>query len=311
MTGVRYPYWFGLRPEAWMGGQYGFVRNQAVTPAGRVFTRVHQGIDIRPLYRDHAGNPLDTVRAIAGGRVAFVNPDPGASAYGVYAVVEHDWDRTPVFSLYAHLDSLKVDSSAVVAAGQPVGRMGYTGQGLHRERAHLHLEIVLLLNQHYEEWHDLFYGTPNLQGVFFGRNLMGVDPAQLYLDLEREPGLTFSEYVRRQPVAYRLALPGDRPLDVLERYPWLAADGVRPADHRLPGSWVIGFTREGVPVEIDRQDEHVPEPRVAYVTLEVQRRHLSTGGILARTEQGYLLTRAGRAYAALLATTEGDVPPWF
>jgi murein DD-endopeptidase MepM/ murein hydrolase activator NlpD len=301
----------GLRPEGWMGGRYGFVRNQAVTPIGRVFTRVHQGIDIRPLGRDANDNPTDSIRAISDGRVAFVNAQPGSSSYGIYLVVEHDWDRSPVYSLYAHLASVSVDSSAAVARGDSMGRMGFTGAGLHRGRAHLHLEIALLVNRNYEEWHDAFFGTPNHQGVFFGRNLMGVDPAALFLALEEEPDLSFSEFVRRQPVAYRLAIPGDRPLDILERYPWLAAEGVSPRDTRATGSWVVSFTREGVPIEVARQDGHVAGPEVVYVTDEVQRRYLSTGGVLVRTDLGYQLTRAGRAYAALLATTPGNVPPWF
>lgn len=301
----------GLRPFRWMGGQYGFVRNVAPTPLGNTFTRLHQGIDIRPVHRDQQGAPLDTVRAIADGTVAYVNPSAGRSSYGIYAVLRHDWDDSPVFSLVAHLSSVNVTAGTVVTAGTPLGRMGYTGAGLARHRAHVHLEIAFLINEHYQLWHDAYYGSQNPHGAFFGRNLVGVNPSELYLALEEEPGLTFREFVDRRPVAYRMVIPGQFPLNVLERYPWLAAEGVSPGDTDPRGAWLVSFTREGVPVEIARQAQPVAEPQVVYVSDKVQRNHLSTAGILARGTDGYRLSRDGRAYAALLATTSDGVPPWF
>ncbi|MDQ6861282.1 MAG: M23 family peptidase, partial [Verrucomicrobiota bacterium] len=67
----------GVKTTPWEGGQYGFVRNPVETPSGFVYTRFHEGIDIRPLRRDAAGEPLDPVRAIADGAVAYVNNVPG------------------------------------------------------------------------------------------------------------------------------------------------------------------------------------------------------------------------------------------
>jgi len=300
-----------LRPERWMGGQYGFVRNVARTPAGPTFTRVHQGVDIRPLHRDARGEPLDTVRAIGDGRVVFANRAAGGSNYGRYVILRHDWDGSDVYTLSAHLATVSVANGAAVAAGAPLGRMGYTGVGLDRARAHLHLEVGLMLNQHYARWHQAFYGSRDPRGRYFPRNLMGLDPSALFLALEEDPYLTFAEFVGRQPVAFRLALPGDRPLDVLARYPWMGTGGATVADAGRPGAWVVGFTREGVPVEIGRQAASVREPSVLYVSDEVRRGHLATGGLLARTGNGYQLTRAGKAHAALLATTASSVPRWF
>src|SRR5256886_9027285 len=59
----------GEKSTPWEGGQYGFVRNPVETAAGIVYTRFHEGIDIRPLQRDASGEPLDTVHAIAAGVV--------------------------------------------------------------------------------------------------------------------------------------------------------------------------------------------------------------------------------------------------
>jgi hypothetical protein len=300
-----------LRPELWMGGQYGFVRNVAQTPAGPTFTRVHQGVDIRPMYRDAESVPLDTVRVIDDGIVVYILNNPGGSNYGRYVVVQHTWDESGVYSLYAHLDSVWVERGAHLASGTPIGRMGYSGQGLHRGRAHLHLEVAFMASQHFDLWNDAFHGTENIHGLYIGRNFVGIDPAEMYLEIHDNPDLTFAEFVRSRPVGYRIAIPGEYPLDLFERHPWLGADGVSPADAGPEGSWVVGFTREGVPVEIDRQDAPVPVPQVVYVKDEVRRDHLSTAGYLVREDDEYRLTRAGLGYAALLATTPDGVPAWF
>src|SRR6201982_4246470 len=98
----------GVKSTPWEGGQYGFVRDPTDTAGGVVYTRFHEGIDIRPLHRDEHGEPLDEVRAIADGKVAHVNPVPTYSNYGKYIVIEHHWDSSNYYSLYGHLSSIAV-----------------------------------------------------------------------------------------------------------------------------------------------------------------------------------------------------------
>jgi murein DD-endopeptidase MepM/ murein hydrolase activator NlpD len=301
----------GLRTAGWEGGQYGFVRSPARTPGGLILSQLHEGLDIRPLERDARGEPLDTVVAVADGVVAYVNRGAGSSSYGRYVVVRHRWDRSPVYSLYAHLSSTAVSEGDSVRIGEALGQLGYTGRGTAQHRAHVHLEIGLLLNEHFQRWFDAYYGSRNFHGLYFGKNIAGVNPAALYRSLRQDATLSFAEFVRRQPVAYRLALPGDRPLDLLERYSWLAEGDVAPADTAETGAWVVSFTREAVPVRIARRSEPVAEPEVVYVAPNVRRGHLSTAGYLARGTDDYHLTRDGRAYVALLATSADGVPPWF
>ena len=81
----------GVKSTPWEGGQYGFVRDPTDTAGGVVYTRFHEGIDIRPLHRDAHGEPLDEVHAIADGKVVHVNSVPGYSNYGKYIVIEHRW----------------------------------------------------------------------------------------------------------------------------------------------------------------------------------------------------------------------------
>src|ERR1051325_1405044 len=72
----------GEKSYPWEGGQYGFVRDPVETGAGIVYRRFHEGIDIRCLHRDSRGEPLDEVRAIADGKVVYVNPVAGRPYFG-------------------------------------------------------------------------------------------------------------------------------------------------------------------------------------------------------------------------------------
>src|SRR5437660_2017961 len=146
----------GVKSTPWEGGQYGFVRDPTDTAGGVVYTRLHEGIDIRPLHRDAHGEPLDEVRAIADGKVTYANLVPGYSNYGKYIVIEHHGDSSSYYSLYVHLISIAVQSGDVLNSGQRIAVMGYTGTGLNRERAHLHLELNLMLSHQFEAWYNTF-----------------------------------------------------------------------------------------------------------------------------------------------------------
>src|SRR5881392_202355 len=98
----------GVKSTPWEGGQYGFVRDPIETSAGIVYTRFHEGIDIKPLRRDARNEPLDEVRAIADGKVVHTNLVPGYSNYGNYVVIEHRWAGSNYYSLYGHLSSIAV-----------------------------------------------------------------------------------------------------------------------------------------------------------------------------------------------------------
>jgi murein DD-endopeptidase MepM/ murein hydrolase activator NlpD len=298
----------GLRNAGWEGGQYGFVRSPARGSRGMIFSRPHEGLDIRPLHFDARSEPTDTVRAISDGRVVYANRRAGSS-YGRYVVVEHRWDGAPVYSLYAHLERVDVRARDSVAAGDPLGRLGYTGRGTAKHRAHVHLEVNLLLNEHFDRYFDEYYRGRNLHGLYFGRNLAGLDAEALYRTHRHNPTFSFPAFVRQRPAAYRVAIPGTYPLDLLERYPWMADDGATAPDSA--GAWVVSFTQEGVPVRVARRDEPVEAPEVVWVADRIERHRLSTNGMIARGDSAYHLTRDGRAAAALLATSERGVPPWF
>ena len=116
-----------------------------------LYLRFHEGIDIKPLSRTTRGEPLDRVRSIADGIVVHASNVSRHSNYGRFVVVEHWWDGSPYYSLYAHLNEIYVDREQEVVSGEALGLLGYTGVGINRRRAHVHLEINLMLKSVYAE----------------------------------------------------------------------------------------------------------------------------------------------------------------
>src|SRR5437667_12842367 len=96
----------GRKSTPWEGGQYGFVRDPVETAIGFVYTRFHEGIDIRCLRRDARGEPLNEVRAIANGKVVHTNLVPGYSNYGKHLVIEHRWNGRADYSRYVHTSAI-------------------------------------------------------------------------------------------------------------------------------------------------------------------------------------------------------------
>jgi murein DD-endopeptidase MepM/ murein hydrolase activator NlpD len=252
----------GVKSTPWEGGQYGFVRDPTDAAGGIVYTRFHEGIDIRPLHRDANGEPLDEVHAIADGKVAHVNPVPGYSNYGKYIVVEHRWNGSNYYSLYGHLSSIAVQPGDAVKRGQRIAVMGYTGTGLNRERAHLHLELNLMLSDQFEGWYNTFFrNDPNHNGIYNGMNLIGLDIARLYLALHKNRSLTIPEFLSREETFYKVTLSKSRHFELPKFYPWMLTTGSR----NDKSSWEISFAQSGVPLRIEPSDKSVTQPELSYV----------------------------------------------
>ena len=286
----------GVKSTPWEGGQYGFVRDPVETTAGIVYTRFHEGIDIRPLQRDERGEPLDQVRAIAAGLVVHTNLVAGFSNYGKYVVVEHRWDGCNYYSLYGHLSSIQVHVGQRVQQRDQLGVMGHTGDGLNQTRAHLHLELNLMLSRQFESWHDsLFKTDPNHNGLYNGINLMGIDIARLYLALRKQPSLTIPEFLSEDETLYRVLLPDSSHFDLRRFYPWMVAQ----KNGEKPVSWEVSFNRAGVPLKIEARVKHVGEPELSYLKKGIDPGYLTRGQIAGRGD-GAHLTEKGRQFMRLL-----------
>jgi len=287
----------GVKSTPWEGGQYGFVRDPVETPAGIVYTRLHEGIDIRPLQRDERGEPLDQVRAIAAGVVVHTNLVPGFSNYGKYVVVEHLWDGCNYYSLYGHLSSIQVHVGQRVQERDQLGVMGHTGEGLNQTRAHLHLELNLMLSRQFESWHDsLFKTDPNHQGLYNGLNLIGIDIARFYLALRKRPSLTIPEFLSEDETLYRVLFPDSTHFDLRKFYPWMLAQ----KNTEKPVSWEVSFNRAGVPLKIEPSGKHVGEPELSYLKKSGIDPSYQTRGQIAGRGEGAHLTGKGKQFMRLL-----------
>jgi hypothetical protein len=252
----------GEKSTPWEGGQYGFVRNPVETSAGVVFTRFHEGIDIRPLRRDGRGEPLDEVRAIADGTVVHTSAVSGFSNYGRFVVVEHRWEGSSYYSLYGHLSAIAAKTGAEIRRGEILGVMGHTGEGLNRARAHLHLELNLMLSRQFEGWYDhSFKNDPNRHGIYNGFNLAGIDIARLYLELRKRPALTIPEFLSEEEAFYKVIVPRSKYFDLVNFYPWM----IRKVNDEKAEAWEVSFNRAGVPLKIEPAQKAVRAPELSYI----------------------------------------------
>jgi len=294
----------GVRSRPWEGGQYGFVRNPRHTSAGIVFTRFHEGVDIKPIHRDGRGEPLDTVRTIDDGYVVYVNNVEGLSSYGKYVVVEHWWSGSPFYSLYAHLNAVHVSAGDQVYQGDRLGRLGYTGRGLNKRRAHLHFEINMMLNESFGDWYEGQYRARNRHDVYNGINLSGLDVADLYISLQRNPWLTIDEFILSQEAFFKVAVPASGPLDIAYRYDWLNSKPNPPESE--VSTWEISLTASGLPVRVEPSSRSISKPVVTAVARSPVSYGYVTNGRLAGSGDKYHLSRSGERYAELLMLTYPD-----
>src|SRR5437667_5359700 len=287
----------GVKSTPWEGGQYGFVRDPVETPEGIVYTRFHEGIDIRPLQRDARGEPLDQVRAIADGKVVHVNLVPGYSNYRNYIVIEHCLDRSRYYSLYGHLSAIAVRPGQTVRRGQGIAVMGYTGAGLNQARAHVHLELNFMLSHRFESWYNACHkNDPNHNGIYNGINLAGLDIARLYLALRKNPSLTIPDFIAEEETFYKVTLPKSRHFELPKLYPWMLTGA---AGTELP-SWEVSFARSGLPLKIEPSDKHVMQPELSYFKKSsIDYSYLTRDEISGRAETAHL-TEYGRRLMQLL-----------
>jgi len=206
-------FFVGTVGKPWVTGTFGCVRSEG--------NQLHEGLDIRCLQRDKRGEPLDPVMATSDGSVAYINRRPSLSNYGNYIILRHQIEGLEIYSLYAHLREVGpgLSSGQAVKAGETIGVMGRTAntrEGISRDRAHVHFELDLLINERFPTWYKKkFPGQRNDHAGWNGRNLVGLDPRLILLEQQRL-GAKFSllEHIRRQPELCRVVVRD-------KEFPWL------------------------------------------------------------------------------------------
>jgi murein DD-endopeptidase MepM/ murein hydrolase activator NlpD len=288
----------GVKSTPWQGGQYGYVRTPTTIGGRTVYKRFHEGIDIAPVGRDASGNPTDSVGAISDGRVVHANDTASHSNYGRYVVVEHRWGGCPYYSLYAHLNAIAVKPGDRVRMGETLGRLGFTGRGIDKRRAHLHLEIDLLLSEDFENWHRLVYPRDiNRHGLYNGLNLAGIDVAAFYLAHRKDPDLTLAAFLGRTEPAFTVVIPDSKEFTLAKRYPWMLG-GASGGGAR---AWRITFGASGVPFKIEPLETPVQSPRLVWVKPSSVGYRYTTKDYVTGSGSSPTLSDAGKGLMHLLS----------
>ena len=239
-------YFVGTVGKPWMSGTFGCVRTEG--------WQLHEGIDIRCLERDKRGEPTDPILATADGSVAYINKRPSLSNYGNYLILRHVIEGVEVYSLYAHLKEFRpgLKHGDAVKAGETtaiMGRTSNTGQSISRDRAHVHFELNLVINERFAEWYrKTFPRQRNDHGGWNGQNFIGLDPWKLLLEQQRlGPKFSFVEFIRRQPEMCRVLVHGTN-FPWVRRYPmFVKANPVAEKEGAVGYELALNFN--GLPFE--------------------------------------------------------------
>ena len=245
--GGEQKFFVGTVGKPWATGRFGCVRTDG--------WQMHEGLDIKCIQRDSAGEPLDPVLATADGTVAYFSAKPSLSNYGNYVVLRHRIDGLEVYSLYAHLkkirDDLKIGQA--VRSGEAIATMGRTTntrEGISRDRAHVHFELDLFVNEGFPRWYKQAFPTQrNDHGEWNGQNLLGLDPRLVLLEQNR-PGTNFSlvNFVRHQAELCRV-LVRDTDFPWLKRYAPLIERNLLAEKEGVAG-YEISLNYNGVPYRL-------------------------------------------------------------
>ncbi len=228
----------------WTTGTFGCVRTDG--------WQMHEGVDIRSLQHDKHGESTDPVLASAVGEVMHANTKAGLSNYGKYIVIRHVIEGLEIYSLYAHLSEIApgVKAGKAVNAGDVIGTMGHTSntsERIGKERAHVHFELNVLMNDNFSAWFKKnLPGERNDHGVWNGQNLIGLDPRDVLL-AEKPGSKKFSllEFMRSQTELCRVMVRATN-FSYLKRYAPLVLKNPK-ADKDGVAGYEIAINYNGVP----------------------------------------------------------------
>jgi murein DD-endopeptidase MepM/ murein hydrolase activator NlpD len=258
----------GTVGKPYTSGRFGCVRSDG--------HQMHEGLDIKCLERDRRGEPIDPVVATADGTVAYLNAKPALSNYGKYVVLRHRVEGLEIFSLYAHLSQIRegLRVGAFVNAGETIAIMGHTAnthQGISKDRAHVHFELNLLVNDRFPTWyHQTFPDQRNDHGEWNGLNLLGLDARLIFLTQASE-GAQFSllHFVRNQAEVCRV-LVRCTSFPWLHRYTALIRRNPR-VDREGVAAYEIALNYNGVPFQLIPRAPSEVRPGPKYQLLSVNR----------------------------------------
>lgn len=230
--------------RTWESGSFGCVRSEG--------WQFHEGIDILATERDRRNEPLDRIVATATGTVVYINDKAGLSNYGKYIVIRHEIEGIPVFSTYAHLSQIRegLQSGDTVSAGDEIGVMGRTTNTrtpISKERAHLHFELNLMINERFPQWFRKTYKSDqNEHEQWNGMNLVGMDPASvLQLQQSQQTAFSLLNFLRSQKEQFRVIVR-DTEFPWLKRYaPLVRRNPLAESEGAV--AYEVAFNSHGLP----------------------------------------------------------------
>jgi len=244
-----------LQPPA--SGRINSAKFGSVRTSSNLRARFHEGVDIAATKRNRKNVPQDSIFAVAKGRVAFVNSNPGRSNYGRYVVLEHkdpSLGEVPlrdgsvristVYTLYAHMASIHfgIRKGRAVSPGDVLGVMGHSSNaGIPLSRGHLHWEIGLMLNSRFKRKTREDKIKPDF-GNYHGHNLFGVDPLDFFAHQSSDPGLTMASYLAQLSPACEVILRGKYP-NFFQQYPALWK-----GEPYAGGPLLLAISESGIPL---------------------------------------------------------------
>lgn len=293
-------YFVGTVGRPWTSGTFGCVRSEG--------KQLHEGLDIRCQNRDKQGEATDGIRATADGVVAYFNKRPALSNYGNYIVLRHRVEGLEIYSLYAHMKEIRSDLKigSVVRAGETLGVMGRTAntrQSISKERAHLHFELNLFINDRFAEWYKKNApGQRNDHGDFNGQNQAGLDSRLIFLQ-QRAQGNNFSllRFIREQTVLCRVMVR-DTDFPWLKRYPYLIRRN-SVVDREGIAGYEIALNYSGLPFELIPRAASEIKSKTKYTVLAVNAAEQASKpcrGLVTRRGKNWILTSKGTRLLDLL-----------
>jgi peptidoglycan LD-endopeptidase LytH len=216
--------------KPWTSGSFGCVRTDG--------WQMHEGVDILHQHTDRRGEPTDQVLASAEGTVCYVCTKPALSNYGKYIVIRHIVEGLEIYSLYAHLSDIQTGIAAgkIVKAGEVIavmGRTSNTSEHIGKERAHVHFELNLFVNENFGSWYKKYFVQHNDHGIWNGYNLTGLDPRDVFLD-ERDKNFSLLNFVRSQTEMCRVLVRATS-FPYLKRYALLVLKNPRAEKEGVAG----------------------------------------------------------------------------
>ncbi len=248
----------------WTTGSFGCVRSDG--------WQMHEGLDILHQHTDRYGEPTDPVLATADGTVMYVNNKPGLSNYGKYIVIRHVVEGIEIYSLYAHLSEASVKAGQNVRADQPIaimGRTSNTSERIDKNRAHVHFELNVLVNDNYAAWFKKnSAGERNDHGEWNGQNLNGLDEREILLG-EHNPVSKFSllTFLRSQTELCRVLVRATN-FPYLKRYAALVLRNPKAEKEGIAG-YEIALNYNGVAFALMPRAESEIKSRAKFQLLSV------------------------------------------